>query len=455
MDNIETIENSDTMRLITLNELKDLRNKIGFHFTPKGNASVIAKNGLQPLTGDLASGTLGKEAIDKVFFSYGLEGVLQIYNNLLYLGSQNYTVKDLQTNTTGPFLPSNKKLSDHLSLIDIFELVRQYMENNQYFIFDVTESQYDRNLTGSEISKINENLKELKLPESNQTIFSMIKQLDKELFFEASKPTDMQDKQLLEEKKRKRNELSLEIRKLSKIWVDEIRGSMRNSEKNPLFDRCDYDDGKMMWYTLVPDKNDENALPHNAHTRILETENGLQSVGIPSEQLGLFSLDGKTPANGIDFLREMYSRTNDTDILTICHRPLLLDLFLEYVSLVEQYKSIPGLMERIPETPYNVAGVSSTIPPRLVMDLDNIEKYPELSTFVESLETRFRERREKRQRDKNRIDDSQSQDNKITPAEAVKSALKVTSADKSREADNIEMSELNLANTKKGVTKDD
>lgn len=50
------------------------------------------------------------------------------------------------------------------------------------------------------------------------------------------------------------------------------------------------------------------------------------------------------------------------------------------------------------ETTYKVAGIQSTIPQRLVMDLDNIEKYPGLSSFVESLETRFKERDEQRKR---------------------------------------------------------
>ena len=340
------------MKLITIKNIEDIRNNIGFHFTPSGNVPNIVSEGLKPLTGDLASGALGKEAIDNVFFSYGLEGALQIYNNLLYFSNKAYSIQDLQTNTFSPFIPktSHQDLSDHLTLIEGFELIRQYMANNHYFVFSMQETEYSGpNPTGEQISNINKILRSIKeSDDKDKSIYEKIKELD-------SKIKGLTGEEQ-EEARNQRNQLAIELYQKSKKLIDEIRGT---EEKGGDFDRCDFDFGKLEWHTQVVDKSDRTALPHNAHTRLIKNEFGLIGTPITSDKLFLFSMDGIKPANGVDFLRAMYSQVKSDDSLTIDNRPMLLGLFLEYTKLMEPYVEAP--------------------------DMSNLEQYPGLVELVEKI----------------------------------------------------------------------
>lgn len=351
-------------KLITINNIEDIRNNIGFHFTPSGNVPNIVSEGLKPLTGDLASGNLGKEAIDNVFFSYGLEGALQIYNNLLYFSNKAYSLQDLQSNTFSPFIPktNHQDLSEHLTLIEGFELIRQYMTNNQYFVFSMQETEYSGpNPTGEQISNINKILKSIKeSDDKDKSLYEKIKELD-------SKIKGLTGEEQ-EEARNQRNQLAIELYQRSKKLIDEIRGT---EEKSGNFDRCDFDFGKLEWHTQVVDKSDRTALPHNAHTKLIENEFGLIGSPITSDQLSILSVDGITPANGIDFLRIMYSQVKPEDSLTMDNRPMLLGLFLEYTKLMESYRENP--------------------------DMSNLEQYPGLVELVEKIDNYIQSHEQKKQ----------------------------------------------------------
>ena len=376
------------MKLITVNEIEDLRNNIGFHFTPSGNAKFISEGGLKPLTGDLSSGNLGKEAIDNVFFSYGLEGVLQLYNNLLYFSHKAYSIHDLQTNTFAPFMPyTNHTPLEHLSMLEGFELVRQYMENNQYIVFEAKETKYsERDLTGEEIEKINQTLKTLKSKvDDDQPIYDQIKILDKKISEENHKPLSLRNVDLIEQYQAQRNSLAIQLYNKSREIVDDIRGSETDSGT---FDRCDFDFGKLEWHTQVVDKNDKTALPHNAHTKIVEENGNLIGSSINSNDLYLLSIDGIKAANGIEVLQALYSKTTLNDNLTIDNRPMLLGLFLEYIKLVDMYKNNPstsGLLIKKEPSQYIVAGVESIVPERVSLDMTMMQNYPGLIEFEEKL----------------------------------------------------------------------
>ncbi len=51
--------------------------KLGYHFTPRKNFASIQATGLRPQIGSNSSGGLGREALDKTFFSNGKNGVMQ------------------------------------------------------------------------------------------------------------------------------------------------------------------------------------------------------------------------------------------------------------------------------------------------------------------------------------------------------------------------------------------
>lgn len=59
--------------------------------------------------------------------------------------------------------------------------------------------------------------------------------------------------------------------------------------------------------------------------------------------------------------------------------------FQEYIQLVKKYK-LSGLLVTKPEETIEIGSKKRTIPERQVMDLANIEKYPELPEFIEGLE---------------------------------------------------------------------
>lgn len=164
-------------KLVTNADIVDIRN-IAFHFSPQRNITSILNEGLKPLIGDNASGGLGQSAIEKVYFSYGLEGVLQLYNRLISASFQQ-EVGDLNGISHKPFIPdsANDKLpSEHLSMIEGFEMVRQYMEDNVYFVFDAPITQYEHELSDSDLQNINQEI--TKLTDSGTNIVEKINELN-------------------------------------------------------------------------------------------------------------------------------------------------------------------------------------------------------------------------------------------------------------------------------------
>ena len=172
----------DTSKFIKLEDLDSLRDGIGFHFTSASNVQSILNNGLRPKIGNNSKDGLGREAISKTFISYGLSGVLQLYNRLLN-ASFELPLGNIRDPEHRPFLPdvsSDRDTKKHLSFIEGFEFVRQYMENNVYFIADVPISKYEHELSEEDIKNINAQIPEYCLPGTDKKIVPEIQRLDKE-----------------------------------------------------------------------------------------------------------------------------------------------------------------------------------------------------------------------------------------------------------------------------------
>lgn len=123
-------------KLALLKDFRSIRENVAFHFTSQRNIESILNEGLRPLIGDNASGGLGQSAIEKTYVSYGLEGVLQLYNRLISASFQQ-RIGDFNGISHKPFVPDSAKdkdSKDSLSIIEGFEMIRQYMEDNVYFI---------------------------------------------------------------------------------------------------------------------------------------------------------------------------------------------------------------------------------------------------------------------------------------------------------------------------------
>ena len=382
---------SADIKLASLDEFKSLRKDIGFHFTSQSNIESIMNEGLRPVIGDNASGGLGQSAIPKTYISYGLDGVLQLYNRLISVAFQA-RVGDLNGISHKPFIPDAAKAKDsneHLSMIEGFEFVRQYMEDNNYFIFEAPMTQYERSISDEELDEINGNIKGF--DEEGIKLCSRFEQLNDRIGDLARSDAQGNRDEILKLVD-ERNRISLLVREKSLPAIDSKRGQLLNESQNPIMEEIEYNDERLKWINQV-----EN--PHNTHTRIIDGEVGPEGVRLTPDMLRLFSLDGQTQGNGLDFLQAMLGKVTPEDQIyldkPVCHDVNLLYKFLDYVHMVEQYKQA-GLLSVKPEETIQVGDKRRNMPARLVMDMSDIDKYPGLAEFSENLEQYYEANRYKK-----------------------------------------------------------
>ena len=407
-------------KLIKLDELDDLRKGIGFHFTSVSNMDSILENGLRPTLGANSSGGLGKEANDKTFISLGLEGVLQLYNRLL-LASFQGKIKDLQTDTHSSFIPDatrDRNPNTHLKVIEGFELVRQYMEDNVYFVFDVPVAKYEWNESikenaikdiNSDIKKSNlytkikeiDNVREILLYSSSEkNIVDIIHDLETEeqnklqikrdIIDRLFELRDKSKKDVLKELTIERANLSNKVRDNTLRKIIEKRGCVIDSDgkpidgkyeygddENPIIEEVDFNEDRLKWV-------DQIANPHNVHTRLIKSENKLKGVQIDKTMVKLYSKEGLKPSNGIEFLKDIFPKVNSNDKLAVKGDKEILEKFLEYVSLVDLYKTEGKLYKK----PEHIVG-ERVYKERDCVDFSNLEKYEGLVEFARELEDTY------------------------------------------------------------------
>ena len=311
-------------------------------------------------------------------------------------------------------------------MLEAFEFTRQYMSDRIYFVFDVNEAKYERDISKEDIDHINKRLADYKLPGTNISIVGEIKKLDQEI--------DSLGKDEIEKKKEllsKRSSLSILLRIESKKDIDSLRGELVNTEdeKTANFDRVDFNDDKLRWVDQI--KN-----PHNAHTRIVETDEGLRGVIIKPKEV--VSIDGKKPATAVEAMRVAYSEIGNVQNARISSDPNMLDLFFEYVRMVEAYEQAGLLM--------NNNG-------RDVVDLTRIDIYPGLDdlgiraekAFIDfrgkgtkSKEEKNETKKEERKSGRQDVLDAAKKDkdyNLTTAKETVSTVEYTTKEDKTKEKD--------------------
>jgi hypothetical protein len=381
-------------KLSTLDDFKSIRENIAFHFTSQNNMQSILNEGLRPLIGDNSSGGLGRSAIEKIYISYGLEGALQLYNRLIAISFQQ-KIRDFNENSHKPFVPDsakNKSPNEHLSKLEGFEMIRQYMEDNVYFVFNAPKTQYEYDLSNSDLKNIN--LAITNLEDSGTNVVERVNEIKHRIKELASQNTPANKDEILRLVS-ERNRLSIFAREKTLPKINSIRGRILNENQNPIIEEIDYNDEHLVWINQMK-------RPLNTHTRIIENDGKVQGAMITKDILRIFSQDGKKIANGLDFLDSMLAQATQSDQLYIdtsekpvCHDCNLLFKFQEYLRLVEKYKSM-GLMVTNPETTYEIGNKKRTVPERQVLDLENIYKYPGLSEFSEGLEQYYEEHRYKK-----------------------------------------------------------
>ena len=136
----------------TLKEYEDLRKNVSFHFTPMQNLDNILENGLVSNFGDNSTGILGQSAIPKVYISYGLEGVMQLYNRILNL-SQEGALEHFQGASHKPFIPKNlqgndmnyKMISIDPSMVTDEDVIMHTNDNKDGVVVSMTYSSFMKN----------------------------------------------------------------------------------------------------------------------------------------------------------------------------------------------------------------------------------------------------------------------------------------------------------------------
>lgn len=378
-------------KLTSLEDFKSIRENVAFHFTSRNNIESILNEGLRPLIGDNASGGLGQSAIEKTYISYGLNGVLQLYNRLISASFQQ-CLGDFNGISHKPFVPDSakdKSPKDSLSIIEGFEMIRQYMEDNIYFIFNATKTQYEHSISDEELERINHSISEL--TDSGINIVKQFGELNDRIT-ELVRQNSQGNKEEILKLVSERNRLAILVREKTLPIINNQRGKIINESENPIMEEIDYNDERLIWINQMK-------APHNTHTRIIENNGRPQGVRITKDMLRLFSQDGKNPANGLEFLKAMLDQVNSNDQIYLnsakCHDCNLLFKFLEYVQLVDKYKS-NGLLVTKPEETIEIGARKKTIHERQVMDLTNIQKYPGLAEFIKGLQQYYEEHRYKK-----------------------------------------------------------
>lgn len=463
------MENQDNKnKFIKLEDIDPvtIRRGIAFHFTPQQNLENILETGLCSRIGENSSGALGRSTIPKVYFSYGLEGVLQLYNRFLNQ-SLEMRGKIFQKSSYKNFLPESalkKDPNSNLTVLEGFELVRQLMENNEYLIFDVTMSEYEHNLDDAELDKINKGVEVLK-DENGESIPGKIRYLNrtiKQLANDRSADHREEIKKCVAE----RNRLAIGVYKKTSEVVKAKQGRILNEGETTIMDRIDFNDERLEW------KNYEEN-PHNAHTRIIEFQEGkLSGISIRPENIYQFSVDGKTRGNGVQFLKRIHSLIRPSDKINLqdgaCIDVSLIDQFYEYLELIEKCKSEhPELIVEKPERAVKLNdGSIVTYLATYAVDLEHASEYPEFRAFEDKIGEYYRIERKKADEIGERLARSEEVDSKesksgISPNEKlaidkkenqqIKSNIKAIPKVKS----NTNIGNLTKNALKQGITIDD
>lgn len=350
------------MRSLNLSDIKDLRKDIGFHFTNRNKAKInkILKEGIVPRMGANSSNSESKEAIDKVFFSYGLQGTIKLFNTFINL-YRTANIGFFESDEHKKCIPNsalNKSGNEKLSALEAFEAIRQYMDDKVYLAFKAEHTVYERDITDEQLEKINEDI-------NNSSEKNRISEIDDEIY-------NIKNNEILNEKEKEhkintlsneRRKITLNIREKSKVDIDNARGKLIDN-KDGIFDVIDYNEVKMRW-----ENNIESA--SNVHTKVIEKDGYLTSEKIMPD--GVVSKDNKNMENAVDVISELYSHATSEDNLVAGKERFLVDKFLEYNQMVEKYKKEGLLIYR------------SKKDKTLVMDLKNIDKYEGLREFSKNI----------------------------------------------------------------------
>lgn len=144
---------------------------LGFHFTPHINFASIQATGLRPKIGSNSGGAFGREALEKTFFSYGKNGVMQLFNRLVSASCEMDMDGFRSDSEKAQYLLEYQKNlgfiqgEEQLTILEGLEYARRYMDNCSYFGFSAIEPQYTKTINeetvAENIMNVNQNLDDL------------------------------------------------------------------------------------------------------------------------------------------------------------------------------------------------------------------------------------------------------------------------------------------------------
>lgn len=347
--------------------------KLGYHFTPRKNFASIQATGVRPQIGSNSSGGLGREALDKTFFSNGKNGVMQLFNRLVGASCELPITEFQRDKEKEIYLLEYQKQDNivlggkQLTVLEGFEFARRYMEDCCYFAFEPIEPQYskviDEEKVDEQIANVNSNIDNL----SGITVEDRL--YDEEKLLLIQKTEDEIKKLKLEiqegnnvEKNTKKISVLINSQNFLKkstfgenvdiakpkttiMYIDKLMGlfskndpakevigsklsQMRSQITIQIREKSKPQIDEFRGKIISSDKAnyeridynedmvawvDVEKYPHNAHTMITEENGEKKGVVIDGDSLSMLSLKGEKPATAIELTQYIFERASEEE----------------------------------------------------------------------------------------------------------------------------------------------
>ena len=349
---------------------------LGYHFTPKVNFASIQETGLRPKIGSNSAGAFGREALEKTFFSYGKNGVMQLFNRLVSASCEMNMDGFRDDSEKAQYLLEYQKGTEfiqgeeQLTILEGLEYARRYMDNCSYFGFSAVEPQYtkaiDEETVAEDVMNVNQNLDDLKgvVVEDRLTDLEklfIVQKVEAEIDKLKEKMKSSPENSEKYEKQMERFRLAEKFIKQGNIGetrevnaprtaigsIDKIVGVLDNKEagfmelagklsqmraqisigiREESKKQIDSFRGEAIPESIEKanferiDYNEDMVgwvdvvrHPHNAHTMIREENGEKKGVVIGGDTLSMLSLDGEKPATAVELTKYIFDRSPEAE----------------------------------------------------------------------------------------------------------------------------------------------
>lgn len=331
----------------------------GFHYTKKSSIEEIGDT-LKGVIGDNSEKQFGKEVNPKLFYAYGVDGAIQIFNRNLNI-AVGATISFLNDGKHSESLPNTVKeevengaKDRNLTPMEGFEYARKDLEGKVLYVFDAIPTKYENIPTSEQVAEVKgfvENFEAVPVvsgdyvmsansnsgkssvsiekitPENSKAVnMKQLIGLIDESIEALQNESDSSQNPELGLLLLKRGELAMIVRDAAMSKLGEMQG--REVEEGNV-DRFIFNEDKIR---LV----DIEDRPHNAYTKVTKENNGeyvSRDIG-EKDGVALVTNGGKV-AKYTDVMAAVYGNRGENVKTTIHGDVDLAELFFKYCKLVD------------------------------------------------------------------------------------------------------------------------